>query len=57
MAYDQFDYADDLALLSEFTEELLEGETFDIPPAVPGMRALDYEPDTDDYEYLQSTLY
>ena len=26
----------------------------DIPPGIRGMNALDFEPDLDDYEYLQS---
>ena len=31
--------------------------SFDIPAGTRGMRTLDYEPDTDDYEYMQAILY
>ena len=46
----------DLYLLTDFLDELAIEETFMIPPAVDGMRPLDYEPDVDDFEYLQSLV-
>ena len=44
----------DLYLLSDFAEELKVEDTYLIDPAIAGMRALDYEPDLDGYEYQQS---
>ena len=43
-------------LLDSLTDQYgLSYEEIDsIPPAVKGMRGLDYEPDLDDYEYIQS---
>ena len=46
----------DLYLLSDFMDELAVEETFLIPAAVQGMRPFDYEPDVDDFEYLQSVI-
>ena len=56
-----FSYQDDSAGLGLWDEDfgcrpgdddLFDG--FDVPAATRGMRTLDYEPDTDDYEYQQS---
>ena len=52
----EFDYqvleslTDNYGLLAD----LAELESIDYPAGVKGMRALDYEPDVDDYEYQQS---
>ena len=56
MTYDYNDHNDEY-LLSDFCDELAAEELYLVPPAVAGMRALDYEPDTDDYEYLQQICY
>lgn len=56
MTYDCLDQGDTF-LLSDFCDQLELEPTFDYPAAVYGMRPLDYEPDTDDYEYQQSLLY
>lgn len=52
----EFDHNDQY-LLSDYCEELLVDELYDVPPAAKGLRALDYEPDTDDYEYMQQICY
>lgn len=50
-----YEYGDsDLYLLTDLMDELIIEDTFIIPPAVAGMRPLDYEPDVQDLEYLQS---
>ena len=58
MSYENFDaYAFDMDLLDLCTSEFSGEETFNIPPMAKGMRVLDYEPDTDDFEYMQSIVY
>ena len=51
-----YDYNDQY-LLSDFSDELLVDELYEVPPAAKGMRALDYEPDCDDFEYMQQLCY
>ena len=53
----EYNEAGDLWLLSDFCEQLQGELEFAYPAEVHGMRALDYAPDTDDYEYQQSRLY
>ena len=53
MSYEQND-ALDLYLLSDFAEQLELEDTYLVDPATAGMRALDYEPDMDSYEYQMS---
>ncbi|QNJ31524.1 hypothetical protein SynPROS91_01146 [Synechococcus sp. PROS-9-1] len=41
----------------DLAEELQPEGIFLYGPMASGMRPLDYEPNTDDYEYMQSILY
>ena len=43
--------------ICDFAGPLEAEETFMYEAGIPGMRPLDYEPDMDDYEYMQSILY
>ena len=61
-----YSYSDDSVGLglwdSDYTEcgsddESFFDDSFIIPAGARGMRTLDYEPDTDDYEYMQAVLY
>ena len=60
-----YSYADETVGLGLWDEDFgcrpgdddLLDDSFMVPAAVGGMRTFDYEPDTDDYEYLQSVLY
>ena len=50
MTYERFP---SVSFISLEEADLLDAQ-FEFPSSVKGMNALDYEPDLDDYEYIQS---
>lgn len=53
MSYEMIETID----LCDFADELIEDDIFLYEGEIKGMRPLDYAPDMDDYEYMQSILY